>query len=85
MTTKVPPPPKRSVGKGEPPTSETPSTVVGNNTEKPETKGDVPMNLRVPDDFKARVMQFALDNRTSVKKVTVQALEEFMKRAGAGS
>nr|WP_260630518.1 hypothetical protein [Pseudomonas syringae] len=46
-------------------------------------KKDVPMNLRVPDEFKRRVDQFALDHRVSVKKVTMQALEEFMNRAGA--
>ncbi|MCQ2992386.1 hypothetical protein NLO72_24615 [Pseudomonas tremae] len=80
----IPKPPSRVTGKGTPPRSDDLSTVVGNNTEKPEAKKDVPMNLRVPDEFKRRVDQFALDHRVSVKKVTMQALEEFMNRAGAG-
>ncbi|WPP02575.1 hypothetical protein SFA35_26105 (plasmid) [Pseudomonas sp. HR96] len=80
----IPKPPARLSGKGTPPTSDIPSTVVGNNTEKPEAKKEVPMNLRVPDEFKRRVDQFALDHRTSVKKITMQALEELMNRAGAG-
>jgi hypothetical protein len=79
----IPKPPSRLSGKGVPPTSDAPSAVVGNNTEKPEARKEVPMNLRVPDDFKRRVDQFALDHRTSVKKITMQALEELMDRAGA--
>ncbi|WP_080223345.1 hypothetical protein [Pseudomonas syringae] len=71
----IPKPPSRVTGKGTPPRSDDLSTVVGNNTEKPEAKKDVPMNLRVPDEFKRRVDQFAL--------ITMQALEEFMNRAGA--
>jgi predicted HicB family RNase H-like nuclease len=79
----VPKPPKRAVGKGLPPTSETLSVVMGNNTEKPESTVDVPMNLRVPEEFHQRVRQFALDHKTSVKKVTVKALEELMERMGS--
>lgn len=79
----VPKPPKRTVGKGLPPTSETLSVVMGNNTEKPESTGDVPMNLRVPEEFRQRVRQFALDHKTSVKKATVKALEELMERMGS--
>ncbi|WP_080218087.1 hypothetical protein [Pseudomonas syringae] len=58
----IPKPPSRVTGKGTPPRSDDLSTVVGNNTEKPEAKKDV---------------------QVSVKKVTMQALEEFMNRAGA--
>ena len=79
----VPKPPKRNAGKGTPPTSETLSSVMGNNTEKPERAGDVPMNLRVPAEFHQRVRQFALDHKTTVKKATIMALEEFMDRMGA--
>lgn len=81
----VPKPPKRPIGKGLPPTSETLSVVMGNNTEKPESTGDVPMNLRVPADFHQRVRQFALDHKTSVKKTTIKALEEMMDRMGSAT
>lgn len=82
MMVDVPKPPKRNKGKGAPPNSETLSTVMGNNTEKPEREGDVPMNLRVPAEFHRRVKQFSLDHDISVKQATIKALEELMLRMG---
>lgn len=77
------PPRKKATGKGPLPTNDTPSSVMGNNTDKPELAGDSPMNLRVPEEFHRRVKQFALDHKTSVKKATIQALEELMDRMGS--
>ena len=72
---KVPPPPiKKGVGKGAPPTVEKASK----NLIKPMEGDQVAFNFRVPSEFRKQVRQYALDHDTTAVQVMMDAMEEYM-------
>ena len=70
--------------KGAPPSVETPSPVVGNNTSKPEAGSTVPMNLRVPAATHLEVKIFAAENNMKMVEVMLEAWEMYKKAKGKG-
>lgn len=85
MSTVKVPAPKRTAGKGTPPTTSKSLGVVGNNIEKPEVVDDyVPFNKRLRRSLVTEVKQFALDHQTDATRVVEAALREYMDNRGAG-
>lgn len=70
--------------KGAPPSVETSSPVVGNNTSKPEAGVTVPLNFRVPHEIRREVRVFAADHDMDMVDVFLDAWEEYKKIKGRG-
>lgn len=92
MTTKKPtsdaplisPPPKAKPStKGEPETtSNTPTVVVGNNTNKPDNHAPVDFNMRVPAAFKTQVDTFLAANGLKRRAYVMDLIARDMKAKG---
>lgn len=73
---KIPPPPKKSSGKGLPPPANEASTNLNKNME-----GDfVAFNFRVPAEFRKKVRQYALDNDTTAVQIMMDAIDDYIAR-----
>lgn len=70
--------------KGAPPSVETSSPVVGNNTSKPEAGSTVPLNFRVAAEIRREVRVFAADHDMDMVDVFLDAWAEYKKIKGKG-
>jgi hypothetical protein len=77
MTIQTPPPPKTNK-KGEPPTL----IETRENLKKPEPAKIVPLNFRVPFEFKKDFKVAAAMNGITQSKLLQQAFEEWRRRHG---
>ncbi len=72
----IPPPPKKTSGKGTPPPVNEPSDNLTKNMD-----GDlVAFNFRVPAEFRKKVRQFALDNDSTAVQVMIDAINNYIER-----
>lgn len=73
---KIPPPPKKTSGKGTPPPVNEPSNNLTKNMD-----GDlVAFNFRVPAEFRKKVRQYALDNDSTAVQVMMDAIDDYFAR-----
>lgn len=70
--------------KGAPPSLEASSTVVGNNTSKPESGEKVPLNFRVDPEIRREVRVFAGEHDMGMVDVFLDAWREYKKIKGKG-
>ena len=75
-------PSRKPSTKGAPPKPTDTTHVVGNNTQKPEAGEEVPCNFRVDPEFKRRFKTFCVTHDREMKKVFVEAMEEYMAKRG---
>lgn len=74
---------KRS-SKGAPPTANSPSPVVGNNTSKPEAGEKVPLNFRVSPEMRRDFKAFAVEHDMQMVEVLEKAWETYKATKGKG-
>lgn len=75
---------KKPNSKGAPPSLESPSPVVGNNTSKPEAGELVPLNFRVPAEIRREVRAFKVDHDINMVDIFLEAWELYKREKGKG-
>ena len=73
---KIPPPPKKTSGKGTPP----PMNESSDNLTKNMDSDLVAFNFRVPAEFRKKVRQYALDNDSTAVQVMIDAINNYIER-----
>jgi hypothetical protein len=75
---------KKPNSKGAPPSLETPSPVVGNNTSKPEAGETVSLNFRVRPEMRREFKAFAAEHEMRMIEVLEDMWEVYKKTKGKG-
>lgn len=75
---------KKPNSKGAPPSLETASPVVGNNTSKPAAGDVVPLNFRVSPEMRREFKAFAAEHEMPMVDVFKEAWEVYKRVKGKG-
>lgn len=75
---------KKPNSKGAPPSLESPSPVVGNNTSKPEAGETVPLNFRVSPEMRREFKAFAAENDLRMVDLLKEMWDVYKQAKGKG-